>query len=146
MWGDQAPQLGSHLGISVGHQHLHGIVLPQIHLIAINKMLFPGFPPVGKVAGVGVSGHPTHSSLAGHERIEEHDPVDAFTTAIRHTGDRDTREGVTYQNEVAQILKLKDPSPMIIGDKGGENSQFLVSTAADKPEILIWQLRVTPQS
>ena len=47
---------------------------------------------------------------------------------------------------VSQILCLKDPSPMIIGDKGGEGCQFLVSTAADKPEILIWRLQVTPQA
>ena len=33
---------------------------------------------------------------------------------------------------------------MIIGDKGGENCQFLVSAAADKPEILIWRLQVNP--
>ena len=48
------------------------------------------------------------------------------------------------QKGVSQILCLKDPSPMIIGDKGGENCKFLVSTAADKPEILIWRLQVTP--
>ena len=48
---------------------------------------------------------------------------------------------------VSQILKLVDPSPMIIGDKSNsENSQFLVSAAADKPEILIWRLQVNPQA
>ena len=31
---------------------------------------------------------------------------------------------------------------MITGDKASETSQFLVSTAADKPEILIWRLQV----
>jgi len=48
------------------------------------------------------------------------------------------------QQGVSQILRLVDPSPMIIGDKAGENCQFLVSTAADKPEILVWRLQVTP--
>ena len=43
---------------------------------------------------------------------------------------------------VSQILRLVDPSPMITGDKASETSQFLVSTAADKPEILIWRLQV----
>ena len=44
-------------------------------------------------------------------------------------------------------MRLVDPSPMIIGDKASaENCQFLVSAAADKPEILIWRLQVTPQS
>ena len=47
---------------------------------------------------------------------------------------------------VSQILCLQDPSPMIIGDKGGENCQFLVSAAADKPEILIWRLQVNPNA
>jgi hypothetical protein len=41
---------------------------------------------------------------------------------------------------VSQILKLVDPSPMIIGDKGADGFQYLVSSAADKPEILIWKL------
>jgi hypothetical protein len=50
------------------------------------------------------------------------------------------------QQGVSQIMRLVDPSPMIIGDKGGENCQFLVSTAADKPEILIWRLQVTPNA
>ena len=48
------------------------------------------------------------------------------------------------QQGVSQILLLKDPSPMIIGDKSSEDCQFLVSTAADKPEILIWRLQVNP--
>jgi len=44
------------------------------------------------------------------------------------------------QEGVSQILRLKDPSAMITGDKANEGCQFLVSTAADKPEILIWKL------
>ena len=35
---------------------------------------------------------------------------------------------------------------MIIGDKASSDYQFLVSTAADKPEILIWRLQVNPQA
>ena len=34
---------------------------------------------------------------------------------------------------------------MIIGDKASEDCQFLVSAAADKPEILIWRLQVNSQ-
>ena len=45
---------------------------------------------------------------------------------------------------ISQIVKLEDPSPMIIGDKSSEDCQFLVSSAADKPEILIWKLQFTP--
>lgn len=47
---------------------------------------------------------------------------------------------------ISQILRLENPSPMIIGDKAADNSQFLVSSAADKPEILIWRLTVNPQA
>lgn len=50
------------------------------------------------------------------------------------------------QEGVSQILCLKDPSPMITGDKASDSCQFLVSTAADKPEILIWRLQVTPSA
>ena len=35
---------------------------------------------------------------------------------------------------------------MIVGDKSNENCDFLVSAAADKPEILIWRLQVNPQA
>ena len=35
---------------------------------------------------------------------------------------------------------------MIMGEKSNEGYQFLVSTAADKPEILIWRLQVNPQA
>jgi len=44
------------------------------------------------------------------------------------------------QKGISQILKLENPSPMIIGDKASEDCHFLVSAAADKPEILIWRL------
>lgn len=47
---------------------------------------------------------------------------------------------------ISQIVRLENPSPMIIGDKASEDYQFLVSTAGDKPEILIWKLQMTPQS
>ena len=33
---------------------------------------------------------------------------------------------------------------MITGDKVSDGCQFLVSTAADKPEIFIWKLQLTP--
>jgi len=48
------------------------------------------------------------------------------------------------QKGVSQIMCLKDPSPMIMGEKNSEGYQFLVSTAADKPEILIWRLQINP--
>ena len=35
---------------------------------------------------------------------------------------------------------------MIMGEKSSEGYQFLVSTAKDKPEILIWRLQVNPQA
>jgi len=44
------------------------------------------------------------------------------------------------QKGVSQIMELVDPSPMIKGEKSSEGYQFIVSTAADKPEILIWRL------
>ena len=47
------------------------------------------------------------------------------------------------QEGVSQIVRLVDPSPMITGDKVGDKCQFLVSTAADQPEILIWRLQVS---
>ena len=43
---------------------------------------------------------------------------------------------------VSQIFKLRNPSPMVMLDKGDENCSFLVSSAADKPEILIWRMQV----
>ena len=71
-------------------------------------MLFPRSPPIGKVACLGISGYAAHSSLPGYQRIEEHDAIDAFTTAISHAGDRDAREGVTHQNDVGEVLKFKN--------------------------------------
>lgn len=41
---------------------------------------------------------------------------------------------------ISQIIKLENPSAMIIGDKSSDDCQFLVSAAGDKPEILIWRL------
>ena len=35
---------------------------------------------------------------------------------------------------------------MITGDKVSDGTQFLVSTAADKPEIFIWKLQLTPSA
>lgn len=35
---------------------------------------------------------------------------------------------------------------MITGDKVNDGCQFLVSAAADKPEILIWKLQLTPNA
>lgn len=35
---------------------------------------------------------------------------------------------------------------MIVGDKASDDCQFLVSTAADRPEILIWKLQMNPQA
>ena len=71
-------------------------------------MLFPGFPPVREVAGLGIAGYAAHSSLAGHQRIEEHDPVNSLTITIGHAGNRDAGEGVTYKNDIGEILKLED--------------------------------------
>ena len=71
-------------------------------------MFFPGFPPVREVAGLGSAGHAAHSPLAGHQCIEEHDPVYALTTLIGNTGDRDAGEGGTHQDGAVESLKLED--------------------------------------
>ena len=35
---------------------------------------------------------------------------------------------------------------MISGERNASESEYLVSAAADKPEILIWRLQVNPNS
>ena len=48
---------------------------------------------------------------------------------------------------ISQIIKLQDPSPLIKGDRAGDDEcEFLVSTAADKPEIIIWKLSAPQES
>ena len=48
---------------------------------------------------------------------------------------------------VSQILELQNPSAMILGDARDANDyKYLVSTAADKEEILIWKLKVNPNA
>ena len=37
-------------------------------------------------------------------------------------------------------MKLKDPSPMIVGDTVSPDTDILVSSAADQPDIVIWRL------
>ena len=45
------------------------------------------------------------------------------------------------QQGISNIIKLNDPSPMIVGgDKLPEDTDILVSTAADQENILIWRL------
>ena len=41
---------------------------------------------------------------------------------------------------ISNIIKLVDPSPMIVGDKVSEETEILVSSAADQADIVIWRL------
>ena len=41
---------------------------------------------------------------------------------------------------ISSIVELKNPSHLIIGDKANEGDRFLVSSACDRPELLIWRL------
>ena len=41
---------------------------------------------------------------------------------------------------ISNIIKLVDPSPMIVGDKVSEDTEILVSSAADQADIVIWRL------
>lgn len=41
---------------------------------------------------------------------------------------------------ISNIIKLKDPSPMIVGDAVSSDTEILVSSAADQPDIVIWRL------
>lgn len=41
---------------------------------------------------------------------------------------------------ISNVMKLVDPSPMIVGDKLSADTDILVSTASDQENILIWRL------
>jgi len=41
---------------------------------------------------------------------------------------------------ISNVIKLVDPSPMIVGDKLTPDTEILVSTAGDQENILIWRL------
>ena len=46
---------------------------------------------------------------------------------------------------ISNIIKLKDPSPMIVGDKASDDADILVSSAADQADIVIWRLEKKSQ-
>ena len=41
---------------------------------------------------------------------------------------------------ISSIVELTNPSQLIAGDKASEDDKFLVSSACDRPELLIWRL------
>ena len=45
---------------------------------------------------------------------------------------------------ISNIIKLEDPSPMIVGDKVDDDTEILVSSAADQADIVIWRLEKKP--
>ena len=46
---------------------------------------------------------------------------------------------------ISNIIKLENPSPMIVGDRQAEEVEILVSSAADQPDIVIWRLERKPE-